>query len=132
MAQRFAHSAHAAPHFGESWIHADKSCLIFSGNETARTTKLARQIGLSLASRTQRNNPKENGMQIDQVAKTRSLLRIEQVMERVQRGRSWIWMAVQNGAFPAPRRLSPRCTRWDSEAVDQWIAQQLDGGKVQR
>ena len=71
-------------------------------------------------------------MQIDQVAKTRSLLRIEPVMERVQRGRSWIWMAVQNGAFPTPRRLSPRCTRWDSEAVDQWIAQQLDGGKVQR
>ncbi|WP_453931593.1 helix-turn-helix transcriptional regulator [Acidovorax temperans] len=109
-----------------------KTVADFPRNATARLTKWARQIGLNWASRTQRNNPKENGMQIDQVAKTRSLLRIEQVMERVQRGRSWIWMAVQNGAFPAPRRLSPRCTRWDSEAVDQWIAQQLDGGKVQR
>lgn len=70
-------------------------------------------------------------MHLEQAGKTRSLLRIEQVMERVQRGRSWIWMAVQKGAFPEPRRLSPRCTRWDSEAVDQWIARQLDGGSSQ-
>jgi prophage regulatory protein len=58
-------------------------------------------------------------------AGTVSLLRIEQVMEQIQRGRSWVWAAVQRGDFPAPRRLSPRCTRWDSRAVDQWIEQQL-------
>ncbi|UCV00313.1 helix-turn-helix transcriptional regulator [Acidovorax radicis] len=56
---------------------------------------------------------------------TPSLLRIEQVADRIQRGRSWIWGAVRQGAFPAPRRLSSRCTRWDSRAVDQWIEQQL-------
>jgi prophage regulatory protein len=70
-------------------------------------------------------------MHIEQAARNRSLLRIEQVVERVQRGRSWIWMAVKKGDFPEPRRLSPRCTRWDSEAVDQWIARQLDGGSSQ-
>lgn len=64
-------------------------------------------------------------MHIEQAGKTRSLLRIEQVMERIQRGRSWIWAAVRRGEFPAPRRLSPRCTRWDSASVDQWIEKQL-------
>lgn len=57
----------------------------------------------------------------------RALLRIEQVMERIQRGRSWVWAAVQRGDFPAPHRLSPRCTRWDSSAVERWIEQQLEG-----
>lgn len=28
----------------------------------------------------------------------RSLLHIEQVMERIQRGRSWIWVALAAGA----------------------------------
>ncbi|MDH4447233.1 MAG: AlpA family phage regulatory protein [Acidovorax sp.] len=68
-------------------------------------------------------------MHIEQAAKTRSLLRIEQVMERVQRGRSWIWMAVQKGDFPEPVRLSARCTRWDSTLVDDWIEQQIAAAK---
>ena len=66
-----------------------------------------------------------------QACQTLSLLRIEQVMERIQRGRSWIWKAVQHGAFPAPHRLSPRCTRWDSQAIDRWIEDQLSGGASQ-
>lgn len=68
-------------------------------------------------------------MSRQQESQTRSLLRIEQVMERIQRGRSWIWLAVQRGAFP-PRRLSPRCTRWDSKAVERWIEDQLNGGAL--
>jgi prophage regulatory protein len=71
------------------------------------------------------NNFEETRMSKQVADQTRSLLRIEQVMERIQRGRSWIWAAVRRGEFPAPRRLSPRCTRWDSAAVDQWIEQQL-------
>jgi len=55
----------------------------------------------------------------------RSLLKIEQVSERIQLGRSWIWGAVKQGVFPAPQRLSNRCTRWDSFAVDEWIAQRF-------
>ncbi|MBS0467108.1 MAG: AlpA family phage regulatory protein [Proteobacteria bacterium] len=75
--------------------------------------------------------PGKQGMQKEPTTQTRSLLRIEQVMERIQRGRSWIWMAVSRGGFPAPHRLSPRCTRWDSQAVDRWIAERLDGGASQ-
>lgn len=50
---------------------------------------------------------------------------VRQVGARINRGPSWIWAAVRRGDFPAPRRLSPRCTRWDSCAVDQWIEQQF-------
>lgn len=63
-----------------------------------------------------------------QINQQNSFLRIEQVMERIQLGRSWIWAAVKRGAFPAPKRLSTRCTRWDSAAVDHWIAQRLEEG----
>ena len=50
---------------------------------------------------------------------------VRQVGLRIQKSASWIWAAVRRGDFPAPRRLSPRCTRWDSRAVDQWIEQQV-------
>ncbi len=55
----------------------------------------------------------------------RSLLKIEQVSERIQLGRSWIWGAVKRGAFPAPQKLSNRCTRWDSFQVERWISEQF-------
>jgi len=54
------------------------------------------------------------------------LERIEQVAQRIQRGRSWIWDAVKKGDFPQPHRLSPRCTRWLAGDVDLWIARQLN------
>ncbi|MBO1011343.1 AlpA family phage regulatory protein, partial [Acidovorax sp. SD340] len=55
----------------------------------------------------------------------RRLEDVRQVGNRIGRGASWIWAAVQRGDFPAPRRLSARCTRWDSRAVDEWIEQQF-------
>lgn len=59
----------------------------------------------------------------------KSLLRIEQVSERIQLGRSWIWGAVKRGEFPEPKKLSARCTRWDSQVVAQWIDQRLAAEK---
>lgn len=47
------------------------------------------------------------------------------VSSRIGRGRTWIHSAVKRGAFPAPVRLSSRCTRWDSIEVDRWIAEQF-------
>lgn len=55
----------------------------------------------------------------------KAMERIEQVSDRIQLGRSWIWAAVKRGEFPAPQRLSPRCTRWDSSLVDRWIDDRL-------
>lgn len=57
-----------------------------------------------------------------------ALLRIDQVSALVQYGRSSIWAMVKRGDFPSPVRLSRRCTRWDSRAVNQWIQQQFAGG----
>ena len=65
------------------------------------------------------------GVTVMTLERKRALERIEQVSERIQRSRSWIWDAVRRGEFVAPIRLSTRCTRWDSSAVDQWIDQQL-------
>lgn len=55
---------------------------------------------------------------------------VHQVAARIGRSRSWVWAAVVRGEFPAPLRQSSRCTRFDSWAVDRWIAQQFaDGNK---
>lgn len=64
-------------------------------------------------------------MQQQEPRQAQSLLKIEQVSERIQLGRSWIWSAVKRGEFPAPQKLSRRCTRWDSHLIDQWIQSQL-------
>ncbi|ROT44920.1 hypothetical protein CHR62_10090 [Pusillimonas sp. NJUB218] len=36
--------------------------------------------------------------------------------------RSWPWKLVQTGKFPAPIKLSARCTRWRLSAVREWMA----------
>jgi len=66
-----------------------------------------------------------NQYAVDTAAAVRRMEGVRQVAARIGRGSSWIWAAVRRGDFPAPRRLSPRCTRWDSRAVDQWIEQQF-------
>ena len=57
-----------------------------------------------------------------------AVLRMEDVRQvglRISRSKTWIFEAVRKGEFPAPRRLSPRCTRWNSREVDRWIEQQF-------
>lgn len=61
----------------------------------------------------------------EQHRQPRRLEDVRQVGARIGRSKSWILDAVRRGEFPAPRRLSPRCTRWDSHAVDQWIELQF-------
>jgi len=50
---------------------------------------------------------------------------VNEVGERISRSKSWIHAAIQRGEFPAGTRLSSRCTRWDSFAVDRWIEEQF-------
>ena len=59
----------------------------------------------------------------------RSLLRLGAVTERVGLKRSTIYRLIAEGSFPPPVRLlsGRRGSRWDSHAVDQWIA-----GEVKR
>ncbi|OJU91035.1 MAG: hypothetical protein BGO13_00225 [Burkholderiales bacterium 66-5] len=54
-----------------------------------------------------------------------SLESVNDVSRRIGRSTRWVWAAVAKGDFPAPVRMSARCTRWDGRAVDRWIEEQL-------
>lgn len=43
-----------------------------------------------------------------------------QLAQRYGVHRTTVWRWVQKGDFPKPVKLSPGCTRWMSDAVDQW------------
>ena len=65
----------------------------------------------------------------DLLQRPKSLLTVDQISERIQLGKSWIYGAIRRGEFPAPAiKLSTRCSRWDSDAVDKWIKEQLNAG----
>lgn len=63
----------------------------------------------------------------------RRLLRIEEVMERVGLKRSALFAAVARGQLPAPIKVLPghRASRWDSHAIDRWIAERVEASKDQ-
>lgn len=63
----------------------------------------------------------------------RRLLRIEEVMERIGLKRSAVFAAVARGELPAPIKVLPghRASRWDSHAIDRWIAERVEGSKDQ-
>ena len=49
------------------------------------------------------------------------LLRIDDVSRVVGLSQSQIYQLVAEGKFPAQLRLSPRCSRWRSRDVVEWI-----------
>lgn len=42
-----------------------------------------------------------------------------QVAERYGIGRSTVWQWVKDGILPAPIGFGQRCTRWDSDELDE-------------
>ncbi|PKO74644.1 MAG: transcriptional regulator [Betaproteobacteria bacterium HGW-Betaproteobacteria-15] len=52
------------------------------------------------------------------------LLRLEEVESRSGLKRSSIYTKAGAGEFPAPLKLSRRCTRWKSSEVDAWVSAQ--------
>jgi predicted DNA-binding transcriptional regulator AlpA len=58
-------------------------------------------------------------------SRPRRMETVNEVGERIRRSKSWIHAAIQRNEFPAGIRLSSRCTRWDSFAVDRWIEEQF-------
>lgn len=62
---------------------------------------------------------------VDTAAAVRRMEDVRQVAARIGRGSSWIWAAVKRGDMPSPKKLSARCTRWDSRDIDRWIEQQF-------
>lgn len=45
--------------------------------------------------------------------------------ERYGVSRRTIWRWTNMREFPSPHKLSPRCTRWKMEEVEQWEASRL-------
>ena len=54
---------------------------------------------------------------------TPRLERLPEVLKRFPVGRSTWWAGVKSGKFPAPVKLSARCTAWRSEDIDLLIAE---------
>src|SRR3546814_17191337 len=50
------------------------------------------------------------------------LITDKEVAHLLSVSRSWSWKLVQAGKFPAPIKLSARCTRWRLSAVHEWMA----------
>ena len=53
------------------------------------------------------------------------MLRLPAVMERTGISRASIWAKAKIGEFPAPIKLGPRTTAWNSDEVDEWIANKI-------
>lgn len=66
-------------------------------------------------------------------ANPRSLLRMSAVMERVGLKRATIYRLIAQGEFPSQVRVLPghRGSRWDSHAIDRWIAERVEASKDQ-
>ncbi|ATI82881.1 helix-turn-helix transcriptional regulator [Sphingobium yanoikuyae] len=48
-------------------------------------------------------------------------LRISDVVARTALSRSHIYALISREAFPAPRKLGLKCSRWIESEVDAWI-----------
>lgn len=46
-----------------------------------------------------------------------AMVDVKTVASLLNRGKSTIWRDVQAGAFPAPVKLGPACTRWNVGAI---------------
>jgi prophage regulatory protein len=49
------------------------------------------------------------------------IIRIDEVMERVQLSRSTIWRLEKAGKFPVRKRLGTKAMGWSEEDIDMWI-----------
>lgn len=53
----------------------------------------------------------------------RVLLRLPSVRRKTGMSRSTVYRLIGLGQFPAPIKLGPATSAWDSEAIDVWIAE---------
>ena len=49
------------------------------------------------------------------------LLRIEEVASRVALSRASIYAAIKAGTFPAQKKITARCVRWQESEISDWI-----------
>lgn len=67
------------------------------------------------------------------ITQPRSILRIKQVHERTGLKTTAIYQLIAEGSFPKSHRIAnTKAVGWDSQAVDAWVAAQLDGSEAKR
>ena len=52
-------------------------------------------------------------------------LSMRQVMELVPLSRSSLYLMINHGEFPAPKKLGERAAAWSKKEIEQWIAEKL-------
>lgn len=57
----------------------------------------------------------------------RRIYRLQQVMDATGFGRAWIYQLMNEGKFPKAVRIGKRAVGWNSDLVDQWVADRLEG-----
>ena len=62
--------------------------------------------------------------------KSKKLLRLKQVLERVPVGRSTLYNWVKTGRFPKPIQIGTRCAVWHEEYIDNWIEEKKEKRSV--
>jgi prophage regulatory protein len=55
-----------------------------------------------------------------------AILRLPQVKSRVGLSRSSIYVAISQGKFPRPVRLSARAVGWLESEIEAWVCQQVE------
>lgn len=59
----------------------------------------------------------------------RHILRMPALVEKTGLARSTLYLLIQRGEFPAPRKITnSRTSGWDSLEVQAWIDARLSGG----
>lgn len=63
-----------------------------------------------------------------QIARAESarLLRLPDVRGRTGLGRSMVYHLIRQGKFPAPIKLSERCSAWLESDIETWIQSRLE------
>lgn len=57
----------------------------------------------------------------------RRIMRLPQVQAVTGFGRAWIYELMSEGKFPKARKIGARAVGWDSQEVEQWVTDRLEG-----
>lgn len=57
----------------------------------------------------------------------RRIMRLPQVQAATGFGRAWIYELMSEGKFPKARKIGARAVGWDSQEVEQWVSDRLEG-----
>ncbi len=66
-------------------------------------------------------------MSINLVYRLRQLASTKEHQGLLPVSQATIWRWVRDGRFPAPFTMGNRCTVWDADTVNRWLAAQREG-----